>query len=155
MNLLEEAKAGSGPLNVGPSLLPAHLSGGTGSTPPLSPRSYGSPMSPRSPFSRRAGPSHFIRDSPLKKSSEPVREVIPQFYFPNGPPPSKDTIDSCMTRINQIFGAFPEGLPLAAFTTVTKDVCKLPSFFSSPLFKRIDVNNSGIVTSLEKFLNNL
>lgn len=81
MNLLEEAKAGSGPLNVGPSLLPAHLSGGTGSTPPLSPRSYGSPMSPRSPFSRRAGPSHFIRDSPLKKSSEPVREVIPQVIF--------------------------------------------------------------------------
>lgn len=39
-----------------------------------------------------------------------------QFYFPNGPPPSKDTIDSCMTRINQIFGAFPEGLPLAGLS---------------------------------------
>jgi serine/threonine-protein phosphatase 2A regulatory subunit B'' len=78
MNLLEEAKSGAGPLNVAPSLLPAHLSGGAGSTPPLSPRSSGSPMSPRSPFSRRAGPSHLMRDSPLKKASEPVREIIPQ-----------------------------------------------------------------------------
>lgn len=36
--------------------------------------------------------------------------------------------------------------PCAAFTTVTKEVCKLPSFFSSCLFKRIDVSNSGLVT---------
>lgn len=34
-----------------------------------------------------------------------------QFYFPNGPPPSKDTTESCMARINQIFAAHPEGLP--------------------------------------------
>lgn len=34
-----------------------------------------------------------------------------QFYFPHGPPPSKDTTESCMARINQIFGAHPEGLP--------------------------------------------
>jgi len=79
MSLLEEAKSGAGPLNAGPSLLPGHLTaGGVGSTPPLSPRSSGSPMSPRSPFSRRVGPSHVMRDSPLKKTSEPVREIIPQ-----------------------------------------------------------------------------
>ncbi|KAG0624974.1 hypothetical protein M758_2G017900 [Ceratodon purpureus] len=151
MNLLEEAKSGAGPLNVGPSLLPAHLSGSAGSTPPLSPRSSGSPMSPRSPFSRRAGPSHLMRDSPLKKASEPIREIIPQFYFPNGPPPSKDTTESCMARINQIFAAHPEGLPPSGFITVTKDVCKLPSFFSTCLFKKIDVTNSGLVTR-EKFI---
>lgn len=79
MSLLEEAKSGSGPLSSGPSLLPGHLTaGGAGSTPPLSPRSSSSPMSPRSPFSRRAGSSHVMRDSPLKKTSEPVREIIPQ-----------------------------------------------------------------------------
>jgi len=77
-NLLEEAKSGARLLNVGSQLLPAHLSGAVGSTPPLSPRSSNSPMSPRSPFSRRAGSSHLMRDSPLKKSSEPVREIIPQ-----------------------------------------------------------------------------
>lgn len=118
---------------------------------------------------------------------------ILQFYFPKGPPASKETTDSCMSRVNQIYAAHPEGLPLsgadqinytallfplfarqmlnvldfrilifyllsetmflmpfcglcAAFTTITKDVCKLPSFFSSCLFKKIDVNNTGLVT---------
>lgn len=207
-------------------------------------------MSPRSPFSRRTGPSHLLRDSPLRKASEPLREIIPQvmlkelkpfqnwnyiipgafvrgctqywccfcmdtrvqsckrqmvwhsecnvqFYFPKGPPPSKDTTESCMARVNEIYGAHPEGLPAAgectevnpiplrtglsrrsscqwgfeivavganwitqslhapqmpcgslcaAFATVTKDVCKLPSFLSSCLFKKIDVTNTGLVT---------
>jgi serine/threonine-protein phosphatase 2A regulatory subunit B'' len=33
-----------------------------------------------------------------------------------------------------------------AFMPVTKEICKLPSFFSSILFKRLDVNNTGLVT---------
>ena len=36
-----------------------------------------------------------------------------QFYFPNGPPASKETTESCMARINQIFAAHPEGLAIA------------------------------------------
>ncbi|CAN1765718.1 Serine/threonine protein phosphatase 2A regulatory subunit B''alpha [Linum perenne] len=32
------------------------------------------------------------------------------------------------------------------FQSVTKDICKIPSFFSSLLFRRIDVNSVGMVT---------
>ena len=34
----------------------------------------------------------------------------------------------------------------AAFIPVAKDVCRLPSFFSTLLFKKIDVHDSGLVT---------
>ena len=82
ITLLDDAKTGALPtglLNVSPSLalLPAVFPGGAGSTPPLSPRSSGSPLSPKSPF-RRAGSGHHVAGSPLKKTSEPVQEVIPQ-----------------------------------------------------------------------------
>ncbi|WZZ13838.1 hypothetical protein YC2023_106927 [Brassica napus] len=36
--------------------------------------------------------------------------------------------------------------PIAEFKTVTKEVCKLPSFLSSVLFRKIDVDSTGIVT---------
>jgi len=39
----------------------------------------------------------------------------------------------------------------AAFTPVTKDICKLPSFFSSSLFKKLDINNTGLVTKFVLF----
>ena len=32
------------------------------------------------------------------------------------------------------------------FRSVTKEICKLPSFFSSTLFRKIDTNCTGIVT---------
>lgn len=32
------------------------------------------------------------------------------------------------------------------FKPVTKEICKLPSFFSSVLFKKIDTEGAGIVT---------
>jgi serine/threonine-protein phosphatase 2A regulatory subunit B'' len=32
------------------------------------------------------------------------------------------------------------------FRSVTKDICKLPSFFSSVLFKKIDVAATGTVS---------
>lgn len=32
------------------------------------------------------------------------------------------------------------------FKPVTKEICKLPSFFSAALFRKIDVDCTGIVT---------
>lgn len=32
------------------------------------------------------------------------------------------------------------------FRAITKEVCKLPSFFSTSLFRKIDVNSTGIVS---------
>ncbi|XP_059317618.1 serine/threonine protein phosphatase 2A regulatory subunit B''beta-like isoform X2 [Lycium ferocissimum] len=147
-NLLNNAKAG-GPLNAAgtssstnvaasnslPSMFPA------GSTPPLSPRSSsGSPRTTR----HRAGPS--MLGSSLKFVNEPVKEPIPQFYFQNGRPPPNELKERCLFRINQFFYGHTDGLQMEEFKPITKEICKLPSFFSTALFRKIDVDGTGIIT---------
>lgn len=72
MNLLEEAKARSRTLNVGPLFLLAHLFGGVVITFHFFHESYGSLMSLKSLFNRCIRHSHFIKDSLLKKSSQSI-----------------------------------------------------------------------------------
>lgn len=141
MSLVEDAKSGI-PLNAPNSSCTSSLSVSTssmfptGTVPPLSPRTgSGSFFSPRSSI-RRTGAGSGSLSSALKRVSEPVNEIIPQFYFPNGPTPPKEIVDEFLKEIDLYFVSHADGLHFSEFVPLVKEVCKLPSFFSSSLFKK-------------------
>ncbi|KAJ4833012.1 hypothetical protein Tsubulata_001690 [Turnera subulata] len=117
-----------------------------GSTPPLSPRNISA--SPR--ISKpRIGPSS-LGSSSIKLAND-RQQAIPQFYFQNGRPISEEMKEQCLSEINTHFKNSPDGLREHEFKPITKEICKLPSFFSKVLFEKIDKDETGVVTS-DKFI---
>ncbi|OMP11832.1 serine/threonine-protein phosphatase 2A regulatory subunit B'' subunit alpha [Corchorus olitorius] len=147
-SMIDDAKSGatvnafanlSNVNTVGNNSLPSMFPGGN--APPLSPRSSsGSPRTSK----QKSSPSAL--GSPLKLVSEPMEEVIPQFYFQNGRPPTKELKEQCLSRVDLLFNNPLNGLQIDEFKMVTKEICKLPSFLSSALFRKIDLDYTGIVT---------
>ncbi|GMI98691.1 hypothetical protein like AT5G44090 [Hibiscus trionum] len=147
-SLIDDAKAGTA-VNACANFSNANVVGSNSlpsmfcsvSAPPLSPRS-----SSGSPRSSKQKSSSSALGSPLKLVSEPMQEVIPQFYFQNGRPPTMELKEHYLSKINHLFDNPLNGLKINEFKTVTKEVCKLPSFVSSALFRKIDVDCVGSVT---------
>ncbi|KAK3193508.1 hypothetical protein Dsin_024818 [Dipteronia sinensis] len=162
ISLIDDAKTGA-PVNAPGNSFNVHAAGSnslpsmfpSGSTPPLSPRSSSS-----SPHisKQRTSPSSLC--SPLNLVHEPVLKVIPQesqplpnhhllklkFYFQNGRPPTNELKQHFLSRMDHRFDNCLGGLHADEFKLVTKEVCGVPSFFSSALFRKMDIDCTGIVT---------
>ncbi|KAF9611149.1 hypothetical protein IFM89_027218 [Coptis chinensis] len=127
-SMIDDAKAGV-PLNVPGSSGGANASA-SNSLPSMFPAGSAPPLSPRS----------------SSGSPRVMKRQVTQFYFQNGRPPPNELKEQCLARIDQSFFGHVEGMQVHEFKSVTKEICKLPSFFSSALFRKIDVDSIGVVT---------
>ncbi|KAG8070116.1 hypothetical protein GUJ93_ZPchr0006g44876 [Zizania palustris] len=142
--LVQKVKASSGGGVVpGGAMLPSMMMQGGASVPPLSPRS---PRLSRRPSTVGAGQTNRSA-SPLRPAAaRAVKEVIPQFYFQDGRPPTYELKKQCISIVDQLFAGHSNGLRIQEFRLVTRELCKLPSFFTTVLFGKIDKKNTGFVT---------
>ncbi|XP_058101572.1 serine/threonine protein phosphatase 2A regulatory subunit B''beta-like isoform X3 [Magnolia sinica] len=125
-SLLDDAKAGTPLSNPGNSS--STHAAATNSLPSMFPAGGAPPLSPRS------------------TSGSPRIMKRAMFYFQNGRPATNELKEQCLSRIDHLFFGHMDGLQVQDFKSVTKEICKLPSFFSSTLFRKIDVDCTGIVT---------
>nr|CAB3449166.1 unnamed protein product [Digitaria exilis] len=160
--LVQKAKAtgGGGGGAVGAATLPSMMLQGGAAVPPLSPRS---PRLSRKPSGLGAGQPNRSA-SPLRPAAaRPAKEVIPQFYFQDGRPPPYEVKKQCISTVDQLFAGHSNGLRAQAnpsqfsflvayfgctteFRMVTRELCKLPTFFTTVLFYKIDKESTGFVT---------
>ncbi|XP_032229153.2 serine/threonine-protein phosphatase 2A regulatory subunit B'' subunit beta isoform X2 [Nematostella vectensis] len=138
---------------------PAPSSSPTPSRSPRSPRDVralrksGTKTPPISPRLERHGSGKNLMKEHVKidLNGSEIREGcaanIPQFYFPNGPPPpSGKRLELTFKRVSEVFGVFEGGkAKKEQFSSVTK-ACNLPLYWKQPLFACAGGNKNGFVT---------
>jgi hypothetical protein len=75
-----------------------------------------------------------------------VESLIPRFYFPTTNKPNDTDLKQDMLKISGYFLKNYGGFTLEQFKVVTTEVCKLPYFLNSTLFRHIDRNQTGRIT---------
>uniref|UniRef100_A0A6N2LDL6 EF-hand domain-containing protein n=1 Tax=Salix viminalis TaxID=40686 RepID=A0A6N2LDL6_SALVM len=139
--LIDDAKAGN-PINI-PAISANVNVGGANSLPSMFPAGSAPPISPRS---SSGSPRMSKQKTSPSSSCSPLKLVREPFYFQNGRPAASEIKEQCLSRINHFFNNDLDGLLIDEFKPVTKIVCKLPSFFSDVLFRKIDVDCTGMVS---------
>lgn len=140
--LAQKAKANGTGGFAGGAMLPSMMMQGGANVPPLSPRS---PRLSRKPSG--VGGHSNRSASPLRlATARAVKEVIPQFYFRDGRPLPYEQKRQCISIVEQLFAGHSNGLRIQEFRMVTRELCKLPSFFTTVLFGKIDKDNTEFVT---------
>ncbi|VAI45118.1 unnamed protein product [Triticum turgidum subsp. durum] len=142
--LAQKAKANGMGGFTGGAMLPSMMMQGGANVPPLSPRS---PRLSRKPSGVGGHPNRCA--SPLRPATaRAVKEVIPQFYFRDGRPLPYEQKRQCISIVEQLFAGHSNGLRIQEFRMVTRELCKLPSFFTTVLFGKIDKDNTEFVTRM-------
>ena len=92
--------------------------------------------------SRSSSPSLPAPTAPVTAKGASL-ELIPRFHFPGaggrgrGKAIPADSLQQRSESIAASFREYPSGMSHENFVAVTKDLCNLPSFFSTPLHKRV------------------
>jgi len=92
--------------------------------------------------------------SPLRKTRvhsnrrEPTSlELIPQFFFPEGKPPTREEMQTADKSKEEAFAKHPGGLPADAFAEMAKAVLQLPTCVGYLLFDRLAPSPADAVTA--------
>ena len=81
--------------------------------------------------------------SPTSQPRAPSSKALPRFFFPGeggrgrGRALPHDTLEKRSAEIESHFKEYPDGMSHENFVAMTKDLCNLPSFSSTPLHQRV------------------
>ena len=105
------------------------------------PRAPSSPPPPTTSSSSSAAPATAGSSSVYEPAAPSIN--LPKFWIPNeggrgrGRRLLRDTLEHRENEITTLFEEYPKGMSHENFVAVTKDLCNLPSFFSTPLHIRV------------------
>lgn len=112
-------------------------------TPPISPKKFTKVSNEQGTFEdHQENGASLEQSAPSATQAKPQPDpVIPQFYFPRGPPVPQEIKLSIQSKVDALFHEHTEGMPVEGFTAVVKDVCDLPTMLAYPLFEKLKSND--------------